>query len=375
MKIAIDARVLNKGITGTGRYLMNILDGLQSCSSTHDFYLLTSNIELFNGSNYKIIPIKEPKHLDKVYSPFWLNILLPKLLKELDFDIYFTTNILVPIVNLPKTKRISVVHDVIHKVHKQYYPLSYRAYLDLFLPRSLKLSDRIITVSEHSKMDISRYYKIDLERISIVHANGATNLRPLNSAECVDIERIRKKYNLPQKFILFVGSLENRKNIVSLIKIAEKLNIKGIDLPLVLIGKPGYGFNQYKKTIDENSRFVKHLGFVDDQDLVYIYNAAFALVFPSFYEGFGIPPLEAMKCGVPVLASNTSSLPEVIGTGGILVDPTDIDGFVDELIKLHSDNNYYLMMKTRGLERSQIFSIKKSAEALIKIFDNINKTI
>ncbi|MBI1937116.1 MAG: glycosyltransferase family 4 protein [Ignavibacteriales bacterium] len=370
MKIAIDARVLNKGITGTGRYLMNILDGLQKEPTRHDFYLLTSNKDLFKKSIFKVMAIKEFGYLDKIYSPFWLNIILPKLLKEMNFDVYFTTNILVPIVNLSRVKKISVVHDVIHKVHKEYYPLLYRAYLDFFLPFSLKKSDKIITVSEYSKRDIIQYYGITEGKISVVPANVATNFRPIDRENSILQEKISYKYSLPKQFMLFVGSIEKRKNIISLIKIAVELNNKGIDLPLILIGKPGYGFEECKKFIDKNYRFVRYLDFVNDNDLVYLYNKALVFVFPSLYEGFGIPPLEAMQCGTPVIASNTSSLPEVIGDGGILLDPDDISAFVNEIMKLYNNKDYYYEWKSKGLERSKKFSIKGTAQKLIEQFDN-----
>lgn len=371
MKIAIDAKVLNKGITGTGRYLMNILDGLQKEPSNHDFYLLTSNKELFQNSIFNVIAIREFEHVSKIYSPFWLNIILPRLLTEMNFDIYFTTNILVPIVNLPRTKKISVVHDVIHKVHKEYYPLSYRAYLDFFLPRSLKKSDKIITVSEYSKQDIIQYYGIPDDKIFVVPANIATNFRLLDCETIRQQEEINNKYNLPKKFILFVGSIEKRKNIVSIIKIAEQIYNKGVDLPLILIGKQGYGFKECKKFIDSGYRYVRYIDFVDDNDLIFIYNKALAFVFPSLYEGFGIPPVEAMQCGTPVIASNTSSLPEVISDGGILLEPNDISGFVNEILKLYHNESYRLEWRERGLKGSKKFSIKNSTEKLIELFDNI----
>ncbi len=371
MKIAIDARVLNKGITGTGRYLMNILDGLQSVPSNHDYYLFTSNIELFKNSIFKIITLKEPNRLDKVYSPFWLNVILPDILKKHNFDVYFTTNILVPIVDLSKTKRISVVHDVIHKVYKEHYPFSYRAYLDLFLPQSLKESDRVITVSEYSKSDIIKYFKVESGKISVIPANVATNLKPISKEEDLHKEEVIKKYNLPKKFILFVGSIEKRKNIVALLQIIEILQKRGTDIQLVMAGRPGYGFNEFKERILGSNSFVKYLDFVNDEDLVYLYNSAFAFVFPSFYEGFGIPPLEAMQCGVPVIASNTSSLPEVLGEGAILINPNNIDGYVNEIIRLDTDIDYYNQVKERGIKRSKNFSIGNSAKALIEIFDNL----
>ncbi len=371
MKIAIDARVLNKGITGTGRYLMNILEGLKTISSNHDYYLLTSNTQLFRNTIFRTIPIKKHKYFDKIYSPFWLNVILPRLLKELNIDVYFTTNILVPIVKLSGIKKFSVVHDVIHKVHKEYYPLSYRAYLNLFLPISLRKSDRIITVSEYSKSDIIRYYNISQERISVVPANAATNLKPLTEKNIISKNKILEKYGLTEKFILFVGNIERRKNITALIKIVEQLNKKGVNIPLVLAGRPGFGFNDYKRIIGESHSYVRYLAFVDDKDLAFLYNSAFVFVFPSFYEGFGIPPLEAMQCGVPVLASNTSSLPEVLGDGAVLIAPNDIDGFVNEIVKLNSDSNYYNRLRKRGLERSKFFSIENSTKALIKIFDEM----
>ncbi len=368
MRIAIDATVLDRGLTGTGRFLYNILKELPNRDKQNEYYLITgSNLDI-DKNFYKIIFYKQNLIPYKLFSPFWFNFILPKLLKQNNIELLFAPNVLLPLINLNEIKTVTVVHDIIFKIYKEYYPLSYRIYLSAFLPQALKKTDVVVTVSEHSKSDIIKYYKIPSEKIEVVY-NTASDKFNNSTINHTRLPESITALDLPQKYILFVGAIEKRKNIFGLLQIIDMLVSKGSNLKLVLVGRSGYGYNQILPEIEKRKDSVKYYGFLNDQMISIIYKFAFAFIFPSYYEGFGIPPLEAMQCGIPVLASNTSALPEVIGNGGIIHNPTDYDSFVGDILKLENDSNFYNLMKEKALEQSKRINIKDSTQKLVSIFN------
>jgi glycosyltransferase involved in cell wall biosynthesis len=163
--------------------------------------------------------------------------------------------------------------------------------------------------------------------------------------------------------------IEKRKNISTLIKLADKLNERGNNIKLVLVGRPGYGFEDINCELQKRSGYIKYFCGIKDGVLKYIYNSAFAFVFPSNYEGFGSPPLEAMKSGIPVLASNCSSLPEIVGNGGLLFDPDDCEGFYNAVIKMDSDKDFYDNLKIRAVEQAKKFNTDTMIHPLLAVFN------
>lgn len=372
MRIGIDVRVLEKGITGIGRFLVELLDSLPNQDTRNEYFLFSSSKISYSNNKLKKIVTGSSRIPPKIYAPVWLNFVLPKLLKKYKIDIFFTPNYLLPIKKIKNVKTIIVVSDVVHLISKNFHSFSYNLYLKLFLPLSIKNSSEIITISENSKNDIIKFYNVRVEKIKVVYI--VANKIFINCEVDVDkVRLVKNKFNLASKFLLYVGVLENRKNILGLLKITELLRNNGQDIHLVLIGKPGFGFQKIKKEIDSRSKYVQYLNYVDDDSLAIIYRLAHVFVFPSYYEGFGIPPLEAMKVGLPVVSSNSSSLKEVVGNGGILCDPNNHDAFVQSITKLLEDKVYYNKMKEKALNQAKTFDrnveIKKIIETFNKYID------
>jgi glycosyltransferase involved in cell wall biosynthesis len=371
MKIGIDVRVLERKMTGVGRYLLNILKNLPECDNQNDYFLFSyGKLPRYEKERIKSIPTLKfaPQGIfQKTISPFWLNFVLPRCLEKYKIDLFFSPNHFLPIRKI-KPKSIIVIHDVFHKIDRNFHPLYYRKYADFLLKRAVKNSELIIAVSESSKRDIVRFYNVPEEKIKVIYEAAEDAFQPRDLSE-IEKRKLREKYNLPEKFILYIGVLEERKNIEGIIKIADLIKDK-TETPIFLFGRIGYKGNQYIKEIKKR-RNIHYKGFVENQDLPYIYNLATIFLFPSFYEGFGLPVLEAMQSGVPVLTSNISSLPEIVGEAGLMHEPRDFENFAKDIIKLLEDRNFYDKMKNKGLEQAKKFSWKKTTIEVVDLFNRI----
>lgn len=370
MRIAIDARVIERRMSGIARYLLGFLEYL-SCSDNKNQYFLFCYEELsrFKKLGYKIIATGKNKFLpDKIYNLYWQEFILPSLLKEHKIDVFFNPNHYLPLRKISSRGAITI-HDLAHKIDPSYKSFIYRfLYLEKILPKSIKKADLILTVSESSKKDILKYYGnlILKDNIKVIYPSTDERFGSNNYLQNYElVTNIKKKYCLPEEFILYVGRIEKRKNIEGIFKIAALLPEK----KFILVGEGGYsGSKELLKKIKEQKN-INHLKFVDDEDLPHIYNLAKIFLFPSFYEGFGLPVLEAMKSGLPVLTSNTSSLPEVVGEGGIMHGPNDYQKFVKDIRKLFEDEKFYQEMKKRAIAQAGKFNWKKSTEELVEVFE------
>ena len=202
----------------------------------------------------------------------------------------------------------------------------------------------------------------------MVYNGKNERFKPLNQKE---VAEVKQKYNLDFPFILFVGVLQPRKNIPTLIKAYYKLKKEGIKDKLVITGGKGWQYKEIFETVERLNlqKEVIFTGHIPDDDLPKLYNAADLFAFPSLYEGFGIPPLEAMACGIPVITSNTGSLPEVVGDAGIMVDPYDIDGLAKAMYEVLNNEGLKEEMVKKGLERAKMFSWKKCAKEVLDVYE------
>ncbi|MBK7105842.1 MAG: glycosyltransferase family 4 protein [Ignavibacteriae bacterium] len=370
MRIGIDARLLSTKIRGTARYLSNLIEYLPQFDNKNKYFIFQYEDLGQKDKYYTYIPIKKSKLPRQIHEHYWLNFKLPKLILENKIDIFFTPYIFVPLIK-KKWKNVIAIHDTLTKVSKEYYTFYYRKYMDLLVPLSVKRSDAIITVSESAMNDIIKFYKVDPNKIQYLHLWTDDKYKQIKLS--LDKKKyLMEKYNLPQKFILFVGVLEERKNIIGILKVAEILLKRGIDINFVFVGREGFGFHKVSDKFKNSSKRFLHLKEVDDSDLVSIYNIATLFFFPTYYEGFGLPPLEAMKCGLPVIASNNSSIPEVVGNGGILGDAENYDFFADKISLLLNDENLYNNMKQNALKQAEKFTAENHIRKLLGIFNNLN---
>lgn len=340
MKIAIvspSSHFLQHRVRGTGFYIKNLVDSLEK-NDHNNTYILCNADEI-------------PNNADVVHYPF--------------FEPFFIT--------LPffkKKKTVVTVHDLIPLVFPRSFPKGIKGSLKWEVQkRILRNVNRIITDSISSKKDICRFTSIDDNKIKVIYLSASEKFRKISN--------VKTKYKLPEKFVLYVGDITWNKNLPNLVEAVKKVN-----LPLVLVGKAlvNEKFNKnnpwnkdlskiYDLTKDDKS--IIKLGFVSDEDLVKLYNKATVFAMPSFYEGFGLPILEAMSCGCPVVTSKGGSIPEIAGEAALYVDPYDIDDISKKIKEVFFDEKIQSELSKKGLDQAKKFSWEETAKQTIKVYANL----
>jgi glycosyltransferase involved in cell wall biosynthesis len=293
-------------------------------------------------------------------------------------DIYYSTYFPIPEqVRLNNDiKKVYTVHDMIPIIHPEYFSSPYNQRLVKEVVDNIGISDYVISVSESTKRDILKYRPaICSDHIIVVPLAASSVFCKETNQE--KIEHVKIKNNIKcDKYILSVSTIEPRKNLMLLIKTYKELlkQNNNFDLKLVLIGSYGWNSNELMNEIKEINQTYNYpiilTGFVPDEDLSALYSGAYVFVYPSLYEGFGLPPLEAMQCGVPVIVSNTTSLPEVVGDSGILADPNSEMEFTEAITMLYSNKGVHDKLAQKSLLRASYFSWAKVSEKIIRVFES-----
>lgn len=370
MRIAFDGRVLERPMTGIGRYLVNILEEIPSYDKKNEYFIFTNKHQNhINDNFYHYVTLNKPFINSKILTPVWLNFILPPQLMEKKIDVLIGPNILVPTKEIKNLKKISIVHDIMPLTYPEFFPFFYKNFLRMYLPSSVKASDLIITISNTSKHFICDLFGVEDSKVKVVYNTVSAKFRKLDSNELKILEQ-KSQLRLPKKFLLYVGVLEKRKNIKTILKIARMIDSIDKDLKIVLAGKRGFGFEEFEKELLELSEKVIWLNQVNDEELLLLYNKAFIFLFPSFVEGFGLPPIEAMACGTPVIASNCDALYEILNGVALLHNPDDVEGIIDSIIKLNSEKDFYIEMCESSIKHSRLFSKENMIKSFMEIIEN-----
>src|SRR3990172_238351 len=283
------------------------------------------------------------------------------------FDLYWEPNI-VPIEHLRSKHLVTTIHDFSFQHYPECLPKENKEYLQKHFWKNIKRSDRIITVSNFIKQEIVGLLKYDEARIKVIY-NGVDhdNFKTYDPAL---LHEFKIAYNLPENFILFVGSIEPRKNLKNVLMAYNSLpdSFKK-DCKFVLAGFSGWKNAEVMETIRRERDNIVYLGYLSDLELAYLYNLASVFIYASLYEGFGIPPLEAMACGTPVIVSQRSSLPEVWGDAAYYVDPLSVDSISDAMYKVFADSALREALVSRGAIRAKSFKWDESAKSHLTLFN------
>ncbi|MFA5993198.1 MAG: glycosyltransferase family 1 protein [Candidatus Pacearchaeota archaeon] len=357
MKVGIDARALRvEG--GSKVYAVNLLSNIKDKG---DFILF--GVDKFDGFNCIPSKIKNNSILRLYYE----NVTLPKLIKKNNINIFHGLKGVAPIFG--KFKKIVTIHDIIPLIYPEQFKSKDLFYWRVIFPQYIRKVDRIITSSENTKKDLMKLLKVSEEKINVILLAQDEIYKPIKNKGVLD--KIKEKYSLSNNFIFYSGSINPRKNLKRVIEAFQQIQSK-IDYDLIITGGTIWKSKHETEMISNNSR-IKVLGLVPKEDLVSLYNLAKVYVYPSLYEGFGLPILEAQACGCPVITSNISSMPEVSGNGAILVDPYDVDEIARSMERIIRDKKLRNSLIKEGYKNVKRFSWDKCAKETMKVYEEVYK--
>lgn len=368
MKIAIDIRDAGPQRTGKGWYTYNIVEQILRLDKKNE-YILYSNREKnpfpdAKNASFKCIQSKPHRwHFDVL-----------KDLRTSPVDLFFApTSYIIPTFAPKNLKVIITVHDLVAFLFPSTHKTKAILIERLTLKKALKKASNVFVVSDNTKIDLLKKFKYSEDKIVFTPCAPADFFREQIPDE--ELQKLKKQMKLPENFILAVGTLEPRKNFSTLIKGFVMIKKWHPEFKLVIVGKKGWKFEKIEETIKQYKLEddVIFPGYVSGEDLHKLYKLAKVFVFPSLYEGFGIPPLEAMASGCPVVSSNTASLPEVVGDAGLLIEPTNAYKLADNISSLLKNESVRKMMIERGYKQVEKFKWSLSAKTAIEAFNELAK--
>lgn len=363
MKIAVDIRTAGGEKAGKGWFTFHIVQNLLQIDTDNEYILYAREgvpgFEQFKNARLKLINSK---------GFFWHRKVLSDIKKE-QIDIFFAPSSYIIPALLPRyIKCILTVHDLVAFLFPNTHNKKAVFLERLLLKKALKKATHVIAVSENTKSDIIKKFKTEKEKISVIYCAAGEEFKPIKKE---NLKNFAAKTNLPEKFFLSVGTLEPRKNYVNLIKGFAQIAEKFQNYHLIIVGKEGWDYQPIYEEIEQNqlNNKVHILGYLSNTSLINLYNLAKALIFPSMYEGFGLPPLEAMKCGCPVIASYSSSIPEVVNDSALMIDPENPIEIAGAITKLITDEELCEKLRNQGLIQAHKFSWEQSAKKLLEAIE------
>ena len=372
MRIGIDGRAAKwyRG-TGIGTYTYQLINSIDKVDNINDYLVfLPENSALDLSDNFNIELVRATTE-----SNFWDEVRVPNILNDKKIDLYHVPQNGVGLNNNIDCHKAITLHDIIPLRMPETVSDRYLYIFNNELPKIINNCDGIITVSEFSKQDIAKEFNFPKNKIFVTHLASEDIYRPLDKCQCKKI--LEKEYGIKGDFILYVGGFSPRKNIIGLIESFSLLKKKTRqNLKLVITGKKGISYSIYKnRTVSlgiEND--VIFTDFIPLEKLPIFYNASKLLAYPSFYEGFGLPPLEAMACGTPVIASNLTSIPEVCNDSALLIDPYNTYELTSSIERVLNDESLRLSMIKKGLIQSSKHSWNLTAKSTLSAYEKIIKS-
>ncbi len=380
MRIGIEAqRLFRPHKHGMDRVALELIKNLQVIDKENDYFIFVKPDEdtsaISGTSNFKIVEIPGGSY------PMWEQYKLPKVAKEFECDLLHCTSNTAPLsTELPL---VTTLHDIIYMEESVIKQLTSSAslyqkfgnlYRRLIVSQVVKKSNRLITVSNYEKRNITNYFNLNNEDLQAIH-NGV-NQNFTTQIKEDHLANVKTKYKLPLRYLLHIANKDPRKNTKgTLLAYKDFIKENGTEYKLVVLGCKDADL---KTMLDEIGAvdLYEHIfltGYVSDEDLPAIYHLAQLFLFPSLREGFGIPIIEAMACGIPVITSNTSSMPEVAGDAAHLVNPNSTEEITKGIIKILSDVNYKNELIRRGLEQYKLFSWESMAEQVLELYKQLYK--
>ena len=374
MKIAIDIRTINKPRSGVGYYVTNLIQKLQDIDEDNQYCLISNNGEYENTfraqanfENHRTW-VSNENHL---FGDFWESFYLPRLLEKKNVSVFHGPAFMVPLIKR-NMATVVTIHDIVSFIMPDTIPMKYAFYMRNLIKLVSRKADRIISVSHSTKKDLIAWLGVPEEKITVVHQAVSETFYPAENGD--GGAQIRRRFGIHGRYMLFVGNLEPRKNLSRLMEaFAMARERLGGPIQLVICGKKGWLCSGILKTYERIRRGDDILitNYVNEQDLLGLYQNAEMFVFPSRYEGFGLPALEAMACGAPVITSNVSSLPEITGGAAMLINPSDVGEISEAMVKLANCASLRSELKEKGFRQAKLFSWAKTARETLDVYRSL----
>jgi glycosyltransferase involved in cell wall biosynthesis len=369
MRIAIDGRKLHD--YGIGTYVRNLLRqlGRQDMTNEYVVFCRPADCDTVEELGPRFKAVAETAAAYSIKEQF----ALPADLRRVGAELFHAPHYVLP--PLTPCRSVVTIHDCIHLRFPQYLPSKFGyAYARAQMWMATHRAARVITVSEASKRDILRYFRVPESRIDVIY--NAIDDRFWQEPSADDVMRVRERYRLTDPFVLYAGNIKPHKNLERLI---EAFHLMRHDRPhlssvqLLIIGDEISKYAALRRAVHRHKlhKHVRFFGFVTDQTLAALYRLADVFVFPSLYEGFGLPPLEAMASGTPVITSNVSSLPEVVGDAALMIDPYEPAAIADAMQRVLTSPELREDLQRRGLARAREFSWERSIKRVREIYDEV----
>ncbi len=367
MRIAIDAHSVGTGLAGNETYITNLIEALAEIDAVNQYTLYVtkrSAVERFQDRWPNFTTRLTLPHTPLVRIPLTLS----RELRRRPVDLLHVQYTAPPFAPCPV---IPVIHDLAFEHLPETFKRRSWMQLRLTVRRTARRAAHILTVSEYSRRDIAKTYGIAPERITVTPLAAPESFAPVTDAG--ELRRVRERYKIEDRYILAVGSIQPRKNLIRLLRAYSDLLRARTDakLPqLVLVGKRAWLYEETLRAVREMnlaSRLV-FTGYVPESDLPALYTGALVFVYPSYFEGFGLPPLEAMQCGAPVITGERTSLPEVVGSAAVMVDPFDTDALGQAIARVVDDADFRDVLRARGLEQARKFSWRETARLTLEAY-------
>ncbi len=356
MRIGIDAQTTLGEKTGFGFYVDSLTQALQKIAGDDQFSLFYPGQEA---------DLSMPQRF------WWDQVALPSKATKAHIDLLHQPAFSVPV--LYPGRKVVTIHDVISLFYTD-IPFFSRQFYSKWMPFSYHFADHFITSSEHTRRDVMSRLNIPADKITVVYLAASEEYRHAVTRQ--ELDRVARTYHLNAPYILNVGTINPRKNLEFLVRVfAEVKHNHHIPHQLVITGKKGWHYDQLFKLVHDLglTEDVIFTGYVEDGDKSALYHGADLFVFPSLYEGFGLPPLEAMSCGIPTISSNTSSLPEVIGEGGITLSPHDEALWVKAMTQVLTDKTLHTELGQKAKKQAKQFSWERCARETLAVYHKIGQ--
>lgn len=381
MKVGINTLFFRHPASGSGQYLIHLLNALAEIDTRHE-YLLVGPDPLSESVKQQL---KAPftYHVQGVNGPLGLNASLekmtweqwtgPRTARQLDVDVFHVPHFAPPLITGP-TPIVTTIHDVIPLRLPLYRATAKARVYSSVVSRAALKATLVITISQHAKQDIIETLKLPADRIRVIYQGVSEDMKPVEDPE--KLAAARARYGLTGRYVFYLGGLDARKNVPQLVRAFSQLyqRLGDPQLQLLISGNP----DKHSGSLFPDPRPIgADLGmsgqiiyrFVEDEDKAALYSGASVFVFPSLYEGFGLDPLEAMACGAPVVCSNRTSLPEVVGDAAISLDPADLPTMVDAMYQVLTNDALSAKLKAQGLAHAQLFSWRKTARETLAVYE------